>query len=140
MNSLDQLIENNKTSFNPEENFGWLEPNGTYHPLPWGSHTLWATRYLLQNFPPNKENMHLYKKTENDKTVEYRGGDVLIYSMGWVLLHNPDNKKGMPKITASPSHNLTKEQREFLYMHFQDRGMKTEANDLYKDDNRGIVR
>jgi hypothetical protein len=25
-------------------------------------------------------------------------------------------------------------------MHFQDRGMKTEANDLYKDDNRGIVR
>ena len=128
--NLDELIKSKETSFNPEENFGWLEPNGDYHPVSWGEHSSWAVKYTLKEYPP-KDNKDLYQR--NGQRIV--GGDMLVYSLGWVLLNNPDNPKGMPRISKSPEKELTKAQKEFLYEHFYNRGMKEEANNLYKDDN-----
>lgn len=34
-----------------KDDYGWLEPDGTYHPVDWGKHQDWADLYVQKNFP-----------------------------------------------------------------------------------------
>ena len=33
------------------EDYGWLEPNGTFHGVEWGAHQDWAQNYMNEKFP-----------------------------------------------------------------------------------------
>lgn len=135
--ALDEFM-NRMHSDDSDNDYGWLEPDGTYHPVEWGKHTEWASEYLEKHFPyttkPNDSNAKLYWRTKPDGTQEYiNGGDVLVYSLGWILIDNP--AQGMGRHTCRPDRPMTKAQREFLFDYYTKRGATHEANALYADDN-----
>lgn len=111
--------------------YGWLEPDGTWHPVEWGEHYKWASEWLKEN-KPYKEFPHLYWRTDvQEKRHHIDGGDVLIYSLGWVLLDSPH--QGLAQMTRDTAKELTKSQKEFLFDYFMERDRMEEANKLYKD-------
>lgn len=98
--------------------YGWLEPDGTFHALEWGEHQIWAYNYL---------------KEQNKITDTFEGneGDIL-YKQGWVLLHNPSLGTAQP--TFNPAHRLTKAQREFLFNYYTDRHKPDLAHQYFNED------
>jgi hypothetical protein len=125
--------ENDKNlNYNPEEDYGWLEPNGTYHPVEWGEHSSWAQNYCDEHYP-FKEYADMYWKTDaNGERHHYVNGDFLVYCLGWVLLDSPYQGVATPKY--DPSRRLTNAQREFLYGYYIDRDMKERANKIWNED------
>lgn len=97
--------------------YGWLEPNGTFHEVEWGEHQKWADEYVEQNFPDQYEDI-------------LEAGDWLT-ERGWVLLHNPS--QGTAFATGSLVRDMTKAQREFLYDYYTERDCKKEANEVWKE-------
>lgn len=104
--------------------YGWLEPDGTFHPVEWGQHSEWARDWLKEN-RPQKEHPDIYIRDGHPAAW----GDVLVYSLGWVLLDSPH--RGLPKATYDNKRGFTKAQREFLYEYYIDRDMNREANELF---------
>lgn len=96
--------------------YGWLEPNGTFHEVEWGEHTKWADDYI-RNYPSE----------EWMKGGFYNAGDYLVQK-GWVLLHNPAQGIAIP--TKDPSRRYTKAQRDFLYGYYADRDCTDKANEI----------
>ena len=95
--------------YNPDEDYGWLEPNGTYHPMKWGTHNEFACDYTEKNYP-YKEYHEMYWKTDSDGIrTHYVGGDFLVYVLGWVLIDSP--YQGNPKAHYDKAKGLTKAQR-----------------------------
>lgn len=124
------------TSDDRDDEYGWLEPNGTYHPVEWGDHAKWAAAYLDEHYPfipgPNGCHAELYYRNLPDGTREYiNNGDVLVYSLGWILIDNPG--QGMGRHTCRPDRPMTKAQKEFLFDYYTKRGATREANALYDD-------
>ena len=111
----------------PEElkdsNYGWLEPNGTFHPVPWGEHQAWAEEYLDNNYP---------ESSHSELYGVFCGGDILTNKLGFILLHNPS--QGIAQYTMSPHHRMTKAQKEFLYDYYTKRGHNDLASNLYEED------
>lgn len=89
-----------------EEDYGWLEPDGTFHAVEWGDHQEWADDYLQEHLD------------EDDYWEIDHAGDYLT-KHHWILLHNP--AQGLARPTMDPSHNPTKAQREFLYDYYMKR-------------------
>lgn len=89
-----------------EEDYGWLEPDGTFHAVEWGDHQEWADDYLQEHLD------------EDDYWEIDHAGDYLT-KHHWILLHNP--AQGLARPTMDPSHNPTKAQREFLYDYYTKR-------------------
>ena len=113
------------------EDYGWLEPNGTYHEVDWGCHAEWAKEWLDEHYP-YMDNRDLYFSTDkNGETTHYLNGDVLVYRLGWVLLDSPCQGIATPKY--DPKRNMTKAQKEFLYDYYIERGLNAQANKLYED-------
>ena len=108
-----------------DDDYGWLEPDGTYHPVEWRNHQEWATEYFKDHFDRQdfKEMLHEY---------EFRVGDILVHKMGWVLLHNPGQGNAFP--TFDRTKGLTKHQKEFLFDYYRKRGRNREADALYADE------
>lgn len=131
---LAQRRRRKKAEANGEElecDYGWLEPDGTFHSLPWGEHARWASKWLNEHMP-YKEHPKIYWYIHADGTRHHiTDNDVLIYSLGWILLNSP--YQGLAKMTKDKSRQLTKAQKEFLYDYFIKRGRMDEANALYKD-------
>lgn len=124
----DEAAENDEE---PECPYGWLEPDGTFHPVPWGNHSTWARDYLDEHFP-FKDNPEIYWRIDKDgKRHHIVCGDVLVFSLGWILLDNP--YQGQAKVTKNPNKDMTKAQKEFLYDYFIKRNRYEEANALYQD-------
>lgn len=96
-----------------EDDYGWLEPNGTYHPVPWGDHYHFAQQWLKDHDP----GFDLLKK-------EYRDPGETLRMRGWVLLHSP--AQGIARPTVAETHVLTKKQRNFLFDYY----IKRKRNDL----------
>lgn len=110
----------------PEEEvapYGYISPDGEFHPVEWAKHESFAVDYL-----------------------EERGGwaavieagchtatDTLVIGKGWLLLHNPQH--GKPFLTSG-DRPTTKAQREALFDYYTKYGMKQEANALYEEDDR----
>lgn len=120
MNSmLDSFIKRHTND--TEDDYGWLEPNGTFHPVEWGEHQAWADKWLQKNLPED----------EYEKTYDlYMSGDYLI-EKGWVLLHNPAQGIAIP--TKDETKRYTKAQQDFLYQYYIDRDCHKEANSIYEE-------
>lgn len=113
--------------------YGWLEPNGTFHEVEWGNHQEWANDYL---------DAHLSEEERDAAMVEInlsglRSGTGLIGAAdylvrrGWVLLHNPSQGIAIP--TRDETKRYTKKQQDFLYDYYMERGKEKEANALYEE-------
>lgn len=114
------------------EDYGWLEPDGTFHEVDWGQHQGWAEKYIRENMTEEEwlaAGVHMpgQMKTASCNTF----GDYLV-SRGWVLLDNP--AAGIAKPTKDESKPYTKAQKEFLYDYYRERGCRTEANAIWKED------
>ena len=113
------------------EDYGWLEPDGTFHEVEWAKHQSWAEQFIRENM--NEEEwlaagIHLDGQF---KTAGYNSfGDYLI-DRGWVLLHSPS--QGIAQPTRNPVKRYTKAQQEFLYEYYMERDKEKEANAVYKD-------
>ena len=102
------------------EDYGWLEPNGTFHAVEWGNHQEWASKYLLEQFQGRNINLK-YRENPGDKLCE----------IGWVLLHNPSHGIAIP--TKDTSKEYTKLQKEFLYDYYMERNCYEEANSIWQE-------
>lgn len=111
-----------------EDNYGWLEPDGTFHPVEWCNHQSFAQKvieergwedefFCIESF--SKGRLHL-------------SGDFLTKKKGWVLLHNPG--QGMAIVTREECRPLTKPQREFLFDYFYKRGQTAKAKEYLEDE------
>lgn len=110
------------------EDYGWLEPNGTFHEVEWGKHQEWAAGYVEDNFPEEYEKISMQSNTGTGLIGE---GDWLV-EKGWVLLHSPS--QGIAQPTRNPIKRYTKAQQEFLYDYYQERNHEKEANAVYEED------
>ena len=129
-NMLDSFLSRAKD--NKEHtyaDYGWLEPDGTYHEVDWGEHSKWAAEYCTEHYP-HKKYADMYWKDEY-KTIPCYGGDLLVYKLHWVLLDSPSQGLAIPKYDIVTG--LTKAQKEFLYDYYIERGRNKEANEIWKD-------
>lgn len=123
-----KMLENDEE---PENDYGWLEPDGTWHPVEWGFHSDWANNWLNENMP-FKDNPEIYWHIDkNGNRRHITGGDVLVLSLNWVLLDNPYH--GIAHITRNQNKKMTKAQKEFLYDYYIQRDCHSQANALYED-------
>lgn len=134
-NLLDDYMAQRKREVESEEeveDYGWLEPDGTWHPVPWGYHGKWAGEWLNEHMS-YKDNPDIYFRQMSDGSKRYIcGGDVLVYSLGWVLMDSPH--QGIAHSTVDPVRGMTKAQKEFLYDYYIERGRNEEANRLYSEE------
>lgn len=112
------------------EDYGWLEPNGTFHPVEWGGHHDWAKDYLREHEPEVADDNKVYVQAKCNVGL-IGAGDWLV-ERGWVLLHNP--MQGIAFPTKNPVKDYTKAQREFLYDYYMERNCQKEANAIWEDD------
>ena len=111
------------------EDYGWLEPDGTFHEVEWGNHQEWAQRYIEENFPEVAEDDDVDMQTKCNVGL-IGAGDWLV-ERGWVLLHSPS--QGIAQPTKNPVKRYTKKQQEFLYDYYMERGKAREANAVYEE-------
>lgn len=115
-----------------DDDYGWLEPDGTYHPVPWGEHSEWAKNYADTHYP-FRENASMYWRNINGERRHVVCGDFLMYVLGWCLLDNPCQGTATPKYDTT--RGLSKKQKEFLFDYYIKRNMHDKASALYKDDD-----
>lgn len=121
----NEAIENGEE---PECDYGWLEPNGTWHPVEWGQHSKWAQDWLNEHMP-FKSNPSIYWWTDSEGDRHHiTDRDVLIRSLNWILLDNP--YQGLAQIRRDLSKRMTTKQREFLYEYFTKRDRIEDVNAL----------
>ena len=106
---------------NEREEYGWLEPNGSFHVVPWGEHQDFALSII------KSRNWFL-------DFLDFKGntsacfGDFLTSDKGWVLIHSPGRQTTF--VTRDENKRLTRAQSEFLYGYFADRGLLELANNF----------
>lgn len=130
---LDEFIARKKDVVeHTYEDYGWLEPDGTYHEVEWAHHAEWAMEYAEEHYP-FKEYAHMYwKEDAQGERHHYINGDFLVYVLGWVLLDSPGQGIATPKY--DPAKGMTKAQKEFLFDYYIERGMNDRASALYNDE------
>lgn len=111
------------------EDYGWLEPNGTFHGVEWGAHQDWTQNYMNEKFPEEAMDGDIDLQTKCNVGL-IGAGDWLV-ERGWVLLHNPS--QGIAYPTKNSVREYTKAQKEFLYDYYMERGCKEEANAIWKE-------
>lgn len=117
------------------EDYGWLEPNGTFHAVEWGNHQEWANNYLEKNLTPEEQFDAMVEI--NTSGMAKSGTDVVgaadyLVKRGWILLHNPTQGISFP--TSNPTGRITKAQKEFLYDYYTERNCEKEANAVWEED------
>lgn len=117
---LDSYLKRQK--INTDDDYGWLEPSGEYHPVEWGEHQEWACDYVRELC--NKGLMNI-----EDAPVDC--GEYLV-EKGWILLHNPAH--GIAIITKDVIRRMTKSQKEFLYDYYIKRECHEEANAIWSEE------
>lgn len=122
---MERMMDNEEHT---TEDYGWLEPNGTFHEVEWGLHQEWATNYVKENFPEEYDKISMQSNTGTGLIGE---GDWLV-ERGWVLLHSPS--QGIAQPTRNPVKRYTKAQQEFLYDYYQERNHEKEANEVYEEE------
>lgn len=121
---VTSFLEQVKIEEKYEDNYGWLEPDGTFHAVEWGRHDGWAADAIKA-----RGWMDEYARSEFGGL--YGRGDFLVGIKGWVLIHNPG--LGVAQVTKSDTRPLTKAQREFLFDYYTDRG-KNEIAQKYLEE------
>lgn len=129
---LSSYLERQRNQVDGEEDYGWLEPNGTFHPVAWGDHQEWAQTYIKEHCSEEEwSEAGLSQDFSTGIACINTFGDYLV-KRGWVLLHNP--AQGMvTSPTKHPTKDYTKAQREFLYDYYIKRNQTQLANKLYQE-------
>lgn len=109
------------------EDYGWLEPDGTFHPVEWAHHAEFAREYMESKYP-YEDFAEMYWSEDHKEHLD--NNDILIDKLGWILLHNPS--QGLPFHHVSEKKNMTKAQKEFLYDFYTERNMYKEAKELFE--------
>lgn len=131
---LEQRHRENDENINTGEDYGWLEPDGTYHPVEWACHAEWAEEYLQKHYPRrDNPDLHIEKDEKGKIKHLYNAGDVLVFKLGWVLIDSPG--QGLGYHTCNPAKEMTKAQKEFLFDYYTKRNRSKEANALYQNEN-----
>lgn len=119
-----------QTDSDLDNDYGWLEPNGTFHPVPFGEHQQWASDYIQSHYSDEE---WMASGVEQPETKNYLTsfGDYLVYRKHWVLLDNPH--QGVAKVTQDPSYPLTKQQKDFLFQYYSDRKQPQLAKQYLED-------
>ena len=112
---LSSFLEQRKIENEHEDNYGWLEPNGEFHPVEFAEHQGWAGQYIREKRPELEKEFRDW-----GKGVPFNSAGDFLVSKGWVLLHNPG--MGVAFVTPEEGVRLTKAQREFLFGYYTDRG------------------
>lgn len=120
---LQEYIER-KTDVEAEkrEPYGFITPEGEFHPVEWCEHESFALRYIDEH--------GLRDSWENNEDYHHLATDYLVYVKGWLLLNNPG--QGKPKLTSGYKP-MTKAQREALFDYYIKAGREVEANTLYAE-------
>jgi hypothetical protein len=109
--------------------YGWLDPQGDFYPVPWAEHISWALDYVQERC---LKDFSKYRREHGPSMTDFTGaGDYLIYKLGWILLHSPG--QGPAFETRDPLKRRTKAQTEFLFDYYIQRGQKEKAYALYKE-------
>ena len=124
---LTEFLEVQKSEA-PE--YGWLEPNGTFHPVPWGEHEKWALDYVEEHYPEEMFAEYYTHIFPNMGKRSIGGGDILTYKLGWLCIDSPAQGRGRPRTIGKP---MTKAQKEFLYDYYMKRKRYQEAKELYEE-------
>ena len=106
-----------------ENPYGFISPDGKYHPVEWGEHTEYAYKYIDNN--NLSDDFYKWWKDVYGSSTDY-----LVYNCGWLLIHSP--AYGIPYLTLS-NKNITKAQRETLFDYYIQTGREKEANALYNE-------
>lgn len=131
---LEQAHREADENIDTSEDYGWLEPNGTYHPVEWACHAEWAEEYLREHYPRrDNPDLHIEKDEKGKIKHIYNAGDVLVFKLGWVLIDSPG--QGLGHHTCNPAKEMTKAQKEFLFDYYTKRNRSKEANALYQNEN-----
>lgn len=105
-NRIIKIEDTKETENKSEENYGWLAPDGTFYPVGFGNHQLWASEYLLRLYCEGKISYEQARCEDNGNV-----GDLLT-DMGWILIHNPHGYDF--KITRNLSKRVTNKQKDYL--------------------------
>ena len=106
--------------------YGWLSPAGDFIESPFGSHEESAEGICVSN-GWCEEFFSWRDKKEGDLCL-FR--DFLAEDKGYCLIHNPAGVGGYLVTQVKP---LTKQQREFLYGYFMDKGDRFMAEQYWND-------
>ena len=112
---LSSFLEQRRIENEHEDNYGWLEPNGEFHPVEFAEHQGWAGQYIREKRPDLEKEFRDW-----GKGVPFNSAGDFLVSKGWVLLHNPG--MGVAFVTPEEGARPTKAQREFLFGYYTDRG------------------
>ena len=116
---LDSFLERMTGPETTTDDYGWLEPSGKFHEVPFGEHQGWAWKKALELG---------FSGEAFDRGL---GGDVLL-EHGWVLLDNPG--LGLARPTSSDTRPMTKAQREVLFDYYTERNRPDLAKKYLEDD------
>lgn len=125
---IDRMTDEKEHS---TEDYGWLEPDGTFHEVEWAEHQNFAEEFIREHMTEEDwiaAGIHRPGQFMSDSL--YTFGDYLI-ERGWVLLHNPSQGIAFP--TKKPERRYTKAQKEFLYDYYMERGRELEANEIWEE-------
>ena len=132
---LDSYIQRMKDGEeHPTADYGWLEPNGTFHAVEWGDHQEWANNYLEENQTEEERFNAMLEINVSGMakcSTDIIGAADYLVRRGWVLLHNPSQGIAIP--TRNVSREYTKAQKEFLYDYYMERDCKKEANEVWEE-------
>lgn len=110
-----------------DEPYGFITPDGVFHPVGWGEHTEYAYRYIDNNgLQDDFYKWWCYETTDVCESPT----DYLVYKHGWLLLHSPGY--GLPFLTRS-NKEMTKAQRETLFDYYISHGRESDATALYRN-------
>ena len=125
---IDRMTDEKEHS---TEDYGWLEPDGTFHEVEWAEHQNFAEEFIREHMTEEDwiaAGIHQPGQFMSDSLHTF--GDYLI-ERGWVLLHNPSQGIAFP--TKKPEKRYTKAQKEFLYDYYMERGREREANEIWEE-------
>lgn len=125
---MERMLDEEKHS---TEDYGWLDPSGTFYEVEWGNHQEWAQNYIEENFPEVADDSEVDMQVKCNVGL-IGAGDWLV-ERGWILLHSPSQGIAFP--TRNPLKRYTKAQQEFLYDYYMERGKEKEANSVYQEDS-----
>lgn len=111
-----------RMTFDTDDDYGWLAPDGTFYPVEWGEHNNWAYDWLCEHEPDgwDPDNIH----------AEDNAGYFMKKNMHFLLLHNPSY--GQVVLDKDDLIHITNAQRNFMFDYYEKRGQIREINALYE--------
>lgn len=108
-----------------DDNYGFIKPDGTFIPVPFGDHECFSIKYVKDN-DLQKEYFEWIKQNGGSSYTDY-----MIFALHWVLIHNPG--LGIGKVTKNDYRPLTSKQRNTIFNYYCDRN-RLDLAKKYLDD------